>query len=397
MMAGAKIFPLFRELLELGSSILPPKFKWFGYEVVSFLLRDVRAHTDASPWDPRYPLVSVVIPCYNDGKYLPEAINSILAQTWQNFEIIVVDDGSTDPYTVSLFDTSAWPKTRVIHHDGNLGLPAARNTGIRDAKGRYVCCLDSDDKLHPTYLEKAISLLESNYGIDFVYPWTQVFGDESRVWYTPQFDPSILPYYNQLSPPAVFRRKAWEDVGGFREEMRSGYEDWEFWIRLTYRGYRGYRIPEKLLFYRRMSGGSFAQRAAAIHDQLVDKIHNYNPEIFINTEWIHEVAMSYKDKYVENPFINMQLSSYYLSFSGFILWINMHKESIFKSKLDLLMTHNKKFVIVSLTLLSEKTIDKLFSLTSYVYILPHFLPSYLWTSFVKQMIMTRNFDEILYL
>ncbi|MBK8822568.1 MAG: glycosyltransferase family 2 protein [Anaerolineales bacterium] len=143
----------------------------------------------AVPWGGGQPFVSVIIPCYNHGQYLRDAVQSVLDQTWQNFEIIVVNDGSNADETVEILKDFHMPKTRVLHLSANKGLPAARNAGIQQAKGKYICCLDADDKLQPTYLEKTIVAMEVNAGLSFVGAWTQVFGNESRVWYTPQFDP----------------------------------------------------------------------------------------------------------------------------------------------------------------------------------------------------------------
>src|SRR5262245_21692055 len=141
------------------------------------------------PWPAHHPFISVIIPCYNHGKFLDEAIQSVLSQTVQDLEIIVVNDGSTNRESIDILNSLEQPKTRVIHLPQNMGLPAARNAGIREAPGKYICCLDADDKLQDTYLEKATAMMESNSGISFVGSWTQVFGSESRVWYAKQFDP----------------------------------------------------------------------------------------------------------------------------------------------------------------------------------------------------------------
>ena len=136
--------------------------------IVRLLKQDVPLNIRwITPCTDDQPFVSVVIPCYNHGQYVEEAVQSILRQTWQNFEIIVVNDGSNVQDTVEILRDFHMPKTRVLHLSQNVGLPAARNAGIREAKGKYVCCLDADDKLHPTYLEKAIVTMEVNSGLSF--------------------------------------------------------------------------------------------------------------------------------------------------------------------------------------------------------------------------------------
>ena len=368
----------------------PPAGSPFKAQAGSF------ARSEAVP--PGSPLVSVVVPCYNHGRVVGEAVNSILTQTWQDAEILIVDDGSDQPETVRRLDRLQHPRTVVIRHERNRGLPAARNTGLRQARGRYVCCLDADDKLHPTYLEKALSLMESNLGIGFVYAWTQVFGEESRTWYTPQFDPEGLLDHNQLNPPAVFRRAAWEEVGGFREAMRDGYEDWEFWIRLAYHGYRGFRMPEKLIFVRR-EGESFIHRAAARQQELVQQIKDLNPGIYQDRSWLQDVLQGYDDVYVDRPFLNLRASDAFRPLENPRLFV--YQGGVGSSSADFqrlarkLTGHEGQAVVVALVPLEEEAADELFRLTDHVYILPHFLPEYAWDGFVEGVLKgARGLGEV---
>ena len=101
------------------------------------------------------PLISLIIPCYNYGQYISEAIESVLKQTYQNFEIIVIDDGSTEELTKQVVSELNYPKSKVIRQE-NRGLSAPRNGGIREARGEFIVPLDADDKLHPTFLQKCL-------------------------------------------------------------------------------------------------------------------------------------------------------------------------------------------------------------------------------------------------
>lgn len=340
----------------------------------------------AEVWPAEKPLVSVIIPCYNHGHYLSEAVDSVLAQTLQSLEIIVVNDGSDDGTTVSILEKFSRPKTRILSHAINLGLPAARNTGIRQAQGKFICCLDADDKIHPTYLEKALLLMESNIAIGFVYPWTQVFGKEQRVWYTPQFDASELIYHNQLNSPGVFRRAAWEIAGGYREEMRLGYEDWEFWIRLARYGHHGYRIPEKLIFVRRM-GRSFVHAAMERHEQLTNDIRRYNPDVYEDLGWLKKVKQSTSEILVKKPFDHLSINRAIKPYNKPLLWINKSVSARFRGQLPALIqkiqTHKGDFIFISFKWLDEDITDILYAQTQHVYILPNFLPPCAWKQFVK--------------
>lgn len=348
------------------------------------VMRERKAQT----WEGDQPLLSVVVPCYNHGHVLPEAVDSVLSQTWQDLEILVVNDGSTDPETRDVLAGFSRPRTRVLHHDQNLGLPSARNTGVREARGKYICCLDADDKLHPTYLEKALTILETNLGLHFIYAWTQVFGAESRVWYNPPFDPEQLLDRNLVFTAAVFLRSAWQHIGGFREEMTAGYEDWEFWIRLARAGCRGYRIPEKLLLVRR-EGRSFIHRAMERHDQLVADIQRYNPRVYQDRSWIEEVKDSYRDRYAERPFRNLANPARYASLKNPITHIIKGERagssrwlSRTVRKVD---AHPGAYCLVSYRALEESQVDRLCRATPYVYVLPHLLPDALQERYLDEV------------
>ncbi len=371
-----------------GRSFLDRVHDALGFERSPFPIQP-ESFVEEERWPGEEPLLSVVIPCYNHGEVLGEAVGSVLGGTWGDLEILVVNDGSDQEDTVEELRSFSRPKTTLLHHTKNRGLPAARNTGIHHARGKYVCCLDADDKLAPTYLEKSLLLLESNRGLDLVYAWTQVFGEEDRVWHAPAFDPEDLIDHNLLNPPAVFRRRAWEKVGGFREEMRAGYEDWEFWIRLARAGFRGYRIPEKLIYVRR-EGESFIHRAAEQHEQLVAEIRRLNPEVYGDTSWLEEVRAGYEDIYVADPLINLRDSSVYREFQDPVLGVHRRSQRQLRAHLEdfrrVIEKHQGDFILVSTSPLEEEIMDALNAWTDYVYVLPHYLPPYVWEDFIETIL-----------
>src|SRR5688572_30177035 len=136
--------------------------------------------------------VSVIIPCYNLGKFLNEAIESVLSQTLRDYEIIVVNDGSTDKETIHIINELKNPLIKVVQ-TSNQGLSAARNTGIFFSKGDYILPLDADDKIEPSYLEKAVKVLDENENIGIVYCEAMFFGEENGKWELPEYSlPQIL-------------------------------------------------------------------------------------------------------------------------------------------------------------------------------------------------------------
>ena len=203
------------------------------------------------------PLVSVVIPCFNQGVFLSESIASVQAQSLCDFEIIVVDDGSTDAATArALEDVS--PCVRVIRTE-NHGLAAARNSGIREARGKYILPLDADDKLGSTYLEKAAGILETDPRIGIVYCHAEFFGATRGRWELPPYSfPKIL-ISPQIFATSMFRKSAWERAGGFSPEMRLGWEDYDFWLTLIENGAGVHCIPEVLFYYRSHKGSMISR------------------------------------------------------------------------------------------------------------------------------------------
>jgi glycosyltransferase involved in cell wall biosynthesis len=191
-----------------------------------------------------------VIPCFNLGQFLGEAIDSVLQQTFQDFEIIVVDDGSTDDMTRRELEALAASKTRVIR-SVNRGLSAARNLGMSHASGEYISALDADDRFEPTWLERGVELLDDQADVAFASHWLRSFGDEESEWKPVRCDLAILLDYNVMNGAALFRRSLVDQIGGFDESMREGCEDWEFWIRALAAGHRGAILPHVLYEYRR--------------------------------------------------------------------------------------------------------------------------------------------------
>jgi glycosyltransferase involved in cell wall biosynthesis len=133
------------------------------------------------------PKVSVIIPCYNQGKYIDEAVDSVLSQTFLDYEIIIVNDGSTDALTNSILKNYNKPKTKVIHTLNN-GVSAARNIAIDNSQGEYILPLDADDKIAKDFIELAVNIIESRPDIKIVYSEVKFFGEQKGKWKLAEFD-----------------------------------------------------------------------------------------------------------------------------------------------------------------------------------------------------------------
>ena len=245
----------------------------------------------------KMPKVSIVIPCYNQGKYLDEAVESVLDQTYQDFEIIVVNDGSTEDFTKKLLENYKKPKTRVIHTD-NQGLASARNRGIEEAKGEYILPLDSDDKIGKEYLEEAVKILDEYPDIGIVYCEAIYFGSKNGILVLPKYSLETLLIGNIIFASAFYRKEHWEKVGGYNINMVYGWEDWDFWLSLIEIGLKVYRIP-KILFYYRITETSMRNKMTE-NEQFFMRLHAYinHKELYRNIAEInivHKVAQLYID------------------------------------------------------------------------------------------------------
>ncbi len=195
------------------------------------------------------PKVSIIIPCFNLGKYLNEAVESVLAQTFQDFELIVVNDGSTDKKTNQIINEFNNSRVKVIHTT-NQGLSGARNTGISQSEGEYILPLDADDKIAPTYLEKAVKVLDRNNNIGIVYCEAVFFGENQGKWVLPEYSfPEILKH-NVIFSSSLFRKSDWQKVNGYNSNMIYGWEDYDFWLSIIELKREVFKIPEILFFYR---------------------------------------------------------------------------------------------------------------------------------------------------
>jgi glycosyltransferase involved in cell wall biosynthesis/GT2 family glycosyltransferase len=204
--------------------------------------------------------VSVLTPFFNTEDFFTETAVALQAQSLQNWEWVIVDDGSTDQASLDRLDAVAQsdPRIRVIRQV-NAGPGAARNTCFQNSTGRYVCLLDSDDMFEPTYLEKCVWFLDSNPEFAFCNAHSVVFGEQEYLWSTGFERGKAHVQANSGPPISVIRRAAYDDCGGFDESIRFGHEDWDFWLRMAKAGHWGYTLREFLQWYRKRGNGRFEQ------------------------------------------------------------------------------------------------------------------------------------------
>lgn len=222
-------------------------------------------------------VVSVVIPCYNHGEFLPEAVASVTSMNRDDVELIVVDDGSTDVGTRSEIDALVAKGLHVLRQE-NKGLAAARNAGIRASSGKYILPLDADNRIRPGYIDHGIRILDQHPEIGVVYGDAQRFGTQTDRWHVGPFSKESLLNTNFIDACAVFRRTVWEQNGGYDGAMPvQGLEDWDFWVGALEHGWEFAYVPEVLFDYRK-SADSMITRTAGFEEQVarfVAKKHGY--------------------------------------------------------------------------------------------------------------------------
>jgi glycosyltransferase involved in cell wall biosynthesis len=204
--------------------------------------------------------VSIITPFHNTEALFAETVVSVLAQSLQNWEWVIVDDGSDDREAIGrLLDLTKEDVRIKVIHQPNAGPAAARNRGFASCRGRYVCLLDSDDMIEPTYLEKCMWFLDSNTEFAFCNSYSVVFGDQEFLW-SVGFERNKDHVRANSGPPiSMVRREAFAEVGGFDESIRFGHEDWDFWLAMANAGHWGFTIGEYLQWYRKRGGGRYEQ------------------------------------------------------------------------------------------------------------------------------------------
>lgn len=213
------------------------------------------------------PAVSVIVPCFNGGHFLDGMMASLDAQTFRDFEVVIVDDGSTEPET--LRKLAALEGCARIIRQQNGGPSVARNRGVREVRGEFLFMLDCDDTIEPCLFAEAVSALESApAGIGMVFSDLRLSGAESG-FVSRYFNRFDLLFTNTMANGLMLRRSAFNAVGGYDETMREGYEDWDFSLRLAEAGYRGLRIPRPLYIYYIGSDDTHPSRSAGVDERLL--------------------------------------------------------------------------------------------------------------------------------
>jgi glycosyltransferase involved in cell wall biosynthesis len=254
------------------------------------------------------PRVSIVMPVYNAGDYLTRALDSVAAQTFRDFELVVVDDGSTDARTRAVLDAAAGRAGDVfgcaattLHRTENRGPARARNLAVERARGAYVLPLDADDWLAPEYLARTVPVLDAAAPrVGVVYTWIGLAGAHHGVWRTGGFTLAELLARCTIHVCSLYRRELWTEVGGYDPAFVESCEDWDFWLGAVARGWEGACVPEVLAWYRRTDRSRHkAARVPGVSGKLVRTLVEKHRALY-DAHLVEAVVRMYEEREATN-------------------------------------------------------------------------------------------------
>ena len=256
--------------------------------------------------------VSVVIPCFNYAKYLEECVDSVACQTYSDYEIIIVNDGSTDNFNeVASRIVSKYKNQKIkLIDQQNSGQPAiSRNNGIKKAKGKYILCLDADDKIKSNFLEECVNVLHTHTEYSIAYPNIQHFDKNASLLEYDDYDESLIKHYNHIPTASLFKKKAWVESGGYKTNVK-GYEDWDFWVGCYEVGHRGKHVDTAIFYYRVHGEGNLLKDANKKDRILKSQIilnhkDSYSSE---QVQWAKEIKNSRNTDLVKDPGLGLMPS-----------------------------------------------------------------------------------------
>ena len=276
------------------------------------------------------PLVSIVIPSYNQGCFLHEAVESVVNQDYQNLEIIIVNDGSTDntlEVAHQMVQKYSDKRTIYVIDKKNGGVSSARNAGLAASKGIYVITLDGDDLIEPNYLSVGVAALEE-HDCNLFSCNVQRFGLENWIWEPPIYNDYEMRYDNNITTAAIFKRELYEKSGGYKNAMWVA-EDWDFWLNFSRYGVKPLKHETPFIRYRVNNVGIQAI-IKVVNDDLfpVEEVlaaHEYFPQI---KEVSRKRAERMKELYPDDWFLKFFFARIAESNQEYSVALDLYKDAV---------------------------------------------------------------------
>ncbi len=350
------------------------------------------------------PAVSIISSFYNDCEYFEDAYKSIINQTFQNYEWIIVDDCSTDNNSINLFNSleKRNSKIKTFRHLENKGPAAGRNKAVSYAKGKYLFFLDTDDIIEPTYIEKCVLFLETHPEFSLVNSYSVGFQEEEYWWSKGFNTPNKFITKNLVTGRVLYRKTDFEKLGGYDEILRYG-EDWDLWLKAFSNHQKAYTIPEYLDCYRRRKFG--LSEIACQDSKQIEKTKNLlqsrYSSFFKNTD-LQDIILSSPDCDLTRLHFKIDITNL-LSCENkgkriVCLLPNLKSEKrnkFFLKILQELKQKNYSITIIVVFCMNNKLHSEFYAVTPDIFYLCNLFDYFNWISFISYIIISRNIDLIL--
>jgi glycosyltransferase involved in cell wall biosynthesis len=245
--------------------------------------------------------ISIIVPCYNQAQYLDECLQSVLNQTYQNWECIIVNDGGSDNTEEVAKKWIDKDKRFKYLYKENGGLSSARNAGIKLGKGEYILPLDADDYISTNYIEECLKNFEDP-NVRIAFGSAKFFGVKNSNWNLRDIaDIKTILFYNNFYSAAIFRKSDWDLVGGYDINMKIAYEDWEFWINILKKGGIAKKNPNAVFYYRIKESSMINDLTPYNASTMRNYIYNKHFDIYY--EFIEDPIVLYRKYYEINNYM----------------------------------------------------------------------------------------------
>lgn len=249
------------------------------------------------------PVISVIVPCYNQAIYLSEALQSVLEQEFQDWECIIVNDGSSDNTEEIAKQWTIKDKRFKYFYKENGGLSSARNTGIDICYGEWILPLDADDKIGELYISEAIKAVSDNPNTKLVYSNLSLFGIKNQELITLDYKYENLLTENQIFCSGIYRKEDYLKTNGYNPNMKGGLEDWDFWLSLLKPEDIVIKLPDFHFFYRIKSDSMLQSIDHAKNEKLLLQIFKNHVPLFL--EYFNPIR-----DHIEADYYKQEVKSY---------------------------------------------------------------------------------------
>jgi glycosyltransferase involved in cell wall biosynthesis len=362
--------------------------------------RQCEFYTSSSP----SPVVSIISSFFNADKYFEETYNSLMNQTFQDFEWIIVDDCSTVPESITLLQSlpERSLKIKIFYRKFNGGLAAGRNTAISHAVGKYLFFMDLDDLIDPTYLEKCVLFLETHPEFSFVNSYGVGF-EAQEYWWSHGFTNSVqFIQQNWVTAMLMYRKTDFDQLGGFDENLRF-YEDWERWLKAITNHQKGWTIPEYLHCYRRTDSGLLLTSLKDLAEKKrVTELIQSRYEAFFKKNNVQHLLFKRPSTFdvnlknfrieVNNPLAGKSSGKRILCFFP---WLEVGGADKFNLDLLTLLAKRGYSITIATTVKSQHPWHQHFyTVTPDIFHLSNFLHDNHWLAFTRYIIESRQIDVV---